>query len=379
MATTSCKPMREAKVSQKLATQSSLLLHWLWVLMGWVTLAGLGQRSSSTFSALPLLVWWAWMVARPLSLQVLPSALRVWAAAGLAVLGVWAAAGTGEMLWSVLAAAAWAQSCLHSQQLSRALGARSWLLGWLSPLLAAALVWLLASQGLTALWMVSIAVLLLGAVVLRLTLSRVRQGFTCPVMAARAAQAWAAPGLRGASAQAAQLSMGLMMCSLALSDSWCTQAGWPAGTTLGVHLLFMALAAGVGHRMLMRERVMSTQGVVRAWSLVAGGLCLLISSGPMGLMGCMACHSLAWGLSVSGSGSHGTEAPVLNKQRWLWAIFSASSLAVLTYSSVVSGPMVLVWAHAALSLIGGMALLAMYLGRRFNDQGRTPGVSNAMP
>lgn len=368
--------MREAKA---FAAQGSLLLHWLWVLMGWVTLAGLGQRSSSTFSALPLLVWWAWMVARPLSLQVLPSALRVWAAAGLAVLGVWAAASTGEMVWSVLAAAAWAQSCLHSQQLSRALGARSKLLGWLSPVLAAAMVWLCAGSGLTALWMFSVAVLLLGAVVLRLALSSVRQGFTCPVMAARAAQAWAAPGLRGASAQAAHLSMGLMMCSLALSDSWCSLAGWPAGMTLGVHLLFMALAAGLGHSMLRHEGTMVTQGVLRAWSLVAGGLCLLMWPGPMGLMGCMACHSLAWGLSVSGTRSHGPEASVLNKQRWLWAIFSCSALAVLTCTSVVSGPMVLVWAHAALSMVGGVALLAMYLGRRFNAQGRTPGVSNAMP
>ena len=144
-------------------------------------------------------------------------------------------------------------------------------------------------------------------------------------------------------------------------------------------MLFMALAAGLGHGMLMRERVMSTQGLLREWSLVAGGLCLLIWPSPVDLMGCMACHSLAWGLSVRGSGAHGPELAVLNTQRWLWAIFSCSALAVLTYTSVVRGPMVLVWAHAALSMVGGVALLAMYLGRRFNAQGRTPGVSNAMP
>lgn len=371
--------MRVAKVFHKLGAQSSLLLHWLWVLMGWVTLAGLGQRSSPTFSALPLLVWWGWMVARPLSSQVLPSTMRVWLAPGLAVLGVWAAASTGEMVWAVLAAAAWAQSCLHSQQISRALGARSGLVNWLSPLLAAALVWLCAGFGLTALWMAAIVVLLVGAVLLRLTLNGVARGFTCPIMAARAAQAWAAPGLKGATAQAAQLSMGLMMCSLALSDSWCTQAGWPQGMTLGVHLLFMALAAGLGQSILRRERAMSYQGILRAGSLVAGGLCLLIWPGPVGLMGCMASHSLAWGWSVSGSRRHLPEASVLKKQRWLWAIFSCSALAVLTHSSVVSGPMVLVWAHAALSMVGGVALLAMYVGRRLNAQGRTPGVSNAMP
>ena len=366
---------------------ASAVVHWVWVFLAWGVLADVGQRTAQGLGTmLPLVVWWVWLVARPLPPQRLPAQWRLVGFPVLTAMSLGFSYATGSTLAAWLAAAAWAQTCIQSQQISRAIGPRRARLVWASPVFAAVLAWALL-VGWTpqhSAWVMGL--LLSGALVLWAATGSV-QGtvVTCPVLARRLAQGWRSPGLAGASAQAAQLAMGLMMGSLAISGQWCTQAGWPAAATLGLHLLLMALAAGLAqtlcavassaesaarapHAMPWREHL----PWARAVCLVAGGAALLTWSGPQGLLVCMVCHCLAWGLSLSGETSalsHGAA------ERWIWAALSGASLAWIAWGAASWGPWVLVWAHGAVSLVGLLALLSL----AWRAQGRTPGVSSAMP
>ena len=365
---------------------ASACVHWAWVFLAWVVLADVGQRTAQGVGTmLPLVVWWVWLVARPLPAQRLPSKWRLALFPVLAVMGLGVAYEEGSSLAAWVAAAAWAQSCIQSQQISRAIGSRRVGLVWASPVCAAVLAW-----ALLMLWpqhrLLALGLLLPGAVVLLVATWHL-QGtvVSCPVLSRRLAQGWRSPGLAGASAQAAQLAMGLMMGSLALSGQWCTQAGWPASATLALHLLLMALAAGLAQALCAVDQTGQSAASAQPWTrlrqhlpwaratcLVAGGVALLIWSGPQGLLVCMVCHCLAWGLSLSGQ----TSAPSYGAaERWTWAVLSGASLAWIAWGAASLGPWVLVWAHAAVSIVGLLALLSLV----WRVQGRTPGVSSAMP
>jgi hypothetical protein len=276
---------------------------------------------------------------------------------------------------------------------------------WGSPLGAAVLVWAAVMAGEDMLWPAALAILLFGAIILGAAMwvaGGLGARVSCPLMAARLAQAASETGMQGASAQAAQLSMGLMMASLAVSGDWCSQAGWPLSATLALHLLLMALAAGLSRCLQspMHTWVLAVQqraSMWRALCLSLGGLLVWLRPDPHGLMLCMACHSLAWGLS--------THTPAINHplniraasavrlrpsayaglERWVWAAFSGVSLAWIAWGAASWGAMVLVWAHGAVSAVGLLALLAplatkLVMRREAcKAQGRTPGVSKAMP
>lgn len=333
---------------QELPPAAHALARWTVLLMGWVWLGQQGQRLgwSVASGVLAVALWWALRLvfgrcvrqpARPRSTAVLLGVVTV---AGVLLLAQSATGTPARALLLALAAvwALWSASLEASGPAARC--QRPWA-GW-PPLVAALLTWTVLGTSAAPLphgW--AAGALLLGSALLGGLATPQRPPHTT---------AWHTDT---ASSALPQTAMGLMMGSLWLGTAWCTAAGWPLHTVVGLHLALMAAMPGLTRLDWIPLTLTPLAKQVLPLALLAlGALVLLTGEGTAHGVTGMVLMALAWALQ-------GDRQAAGHPRASACALGGPALLLAVGLWSPALGPQALLLAYGLLGLFSLVALVAL--------------------
>lgn len=263
-------------------TRALAVARWTVLWLGWLWLGQHGSQAGWGWAAGTAVValWWALQVMAPGWLAgVSPRSLGLLSA--VAVLGADLLPGDAARACVWLAACAWG---LWSARLrahrpcGQAGGAWAWAPAWAA---------LLAGLAVMA-WPATSSFLVAGLLV------------ACAMYLPEASSAAAAREPASPAGHWSGIAMGLMMGSLWLSADWCSASGIPVQGVIAAHLAVMGLLPALLSLGPAVRRVLSLAAAedLRLLLLAVGGLVALVEPSPVGWVGAMGCHALAWAAGV---------------------------------------------------------------------------------